>query len=105
MTSEPLVSIVLPTYNRADVIGRAIDSVRAQTFLDWELLVIDDGSTDGTADVVTGIDQRVRLLRQPNGGTYVARNYGLVQARGRYLTFLDSDDAWLPHFLELCVGF
>jgi glycosyltransferase involved in cell wall biosynthesis len=105
MAFEPVVSIVLPTYNRADVIGRAIDSVRAQSFPDWELLVVDDGSTDGTAEVVAGIDERVRLLRQPNGGTYVARNHGLAQARGRYLTFLDSDDAWLPHFLELCVGF
>jgi len=103
--AQPIVSIVLPTYNRADVIGRAIASVRAQTFTDWELLIVDDGSTDGTPDAVAGLDDRIRLLRQENGGTYVARNNGLAHARGRYITFLDSDDEWLPHFLELTVGF
>ena len=103
--AQPIVSIVLPTYNRADVIGRAIASVRAQTLADWELLIVDDGSTDGTPDVVAGLDDRIHLLRQDNAGTYVARNNGLARARGRYITFLDSDDEWLPHFLELTVGF
>jgi len=99
------VSIVLPTYNRGDVIRRAIDSVVAQTFVDWELLVIDDGSEDETREAVVGIDDRVHYIRQQNGGTYVARNNGLARARGRYITFLDSDDEWLPHFLEITVAF
>ena len=105
MRDPPHVSIILPTYNRADVIGRAIASVQAQTFEDWELLIVDDGSTDGTADLVSGVDDRIRLIRQPNGGTYLARNNGLASARGRLITFLDSDDAWLPHFLELTTAF
>jgi glycosyltransferase involved in cell wall biosynthesis len=99
------VSIILPTFNRADVIRRAVDSVLAQTFADWELLVIDDGSTDHTADVIDGIDSRVRLIRQKNAGVYAARNTGLTHARGRFITFLDSDDAWLPHYLAITTGF
>jgi glycosyltransferase involved in cell wall biosynthesis len=101
----PEVSVIMPTYNRADTIGRAVDSVRAQTFGDWELIVVDDGSTDGTAAVVSGIDPRIHLLRQGNQGCYVARNTGLQASTGRYITFLDSDDEWLPHFLELTIGF
>lgn len=105
MGAMPLVSIILPTFNRADVIGRAIASVRAQTLRDWELLIIDDGSTDGTADSLTGIDDRIRILRQANAGAYVARNFGLREARGQYITFQDSDDEWAPHFLEMTVAF
>jgi glycosyltransferase involved in cell wall biosynthesis len=101
----PEVSIVMPTFNRADTIGRAIDSVRAQTFADWELIIVDDGSTDGTAAAVSGIDPRIKLQRQENQGCYVARNAGMHNSSGRYITFLDSDDEWLPHFLELTVGF
>ncbi|MEP7154368.1 MAG: glycosyltransferase family 2 protein [Betaproteobacteria bacterium] len=99
------VSIILPTYNRADVLPRAIASVLAQSFQDWELIVIDDGSTDNTAEVVVGIDPRVRLLRKENGGCYVARNHGLRASTGKFITFLDSDDEWLPHFLELTTSF
>ena len=95
----------MPTYNRADVIGRALASVREQTFEDWELLIVDDGSTDGTAEMVSGVDDRIRVIRQDNAGTYVARNNGLAHARGRLITFLDSDDAWLPHFLQLTTAF
>ena len=109
MRAGPDVSIILPTYNRADVIGRAVASVRAQTFQDWELLIIDAGSTDGTAALVSdsgwGGDDRIRLVSQANAGVYVARNNGLAQARGRFITFLDSDDAWLPHFLALTIAF
>jgi glycosyltransferase involved in cell wall biosynthesis len=107
MTAErqPEVSIILPTYNRADVIQRALDSIVAQTHGDWELLVVDDGSTDGTCDAIVGLDARIRILRQKNAGTYVARNTGLRNARGRFITFMDSDDAWLPHFLELTTAF
>jgi glycosyltransferase involved in cell wall biosynthesis len=105
MREGPQVSIILPTYNRADVIGRAVRSVLEQTLADWELLVVDDGSTDETLDVVSGVDARIRVLRQENGGAYVARNTGLASAGGRLVTFLDSDDVWLPHFLELTTGF
>ena len=99
------VSIIMPTYNRADTIGRAIDSVRRQTFQDWELIIVDDGSTDGTPSVVEGLDPRIRLIRQQNAGCYVARNNGLRNSRGKYLTFIDSDDEWFPHFLEITIAF
>lgn len=102
---HPEVSIILPTYNRADTILRAIDSVRGQTHQDWELIVVDDGSKDGTHELVSHIDPRILVIRQPNAGVGAARNTGLAAARGRFLTFLDSDDAWLPHFLELTAGF
>jgi glycosyltransferase involved in cell wall biosynthesis len=105
MSSTPEVSIILPTYNRADTLGRAIDSVLAQSFQDWELIVVDDGSTDGTVDLFVGMDPRVHLVRQANAGVGAARNTGLAASRGRFLTFLDSDDAWLPHFLELTTSF
>lgn len=101
----PEVSIIMPTYNRADTIGRAIDSVRRQTFQDWELIIVDDGSTDGTASLVEGLDPRIRLIRQENAGCYVARNNGLRNSHGRYLTFIDSDDEWLSHFLEIALAF
>jgi glycosyltransferase involved in cell wall biosynthesis len=95
----------MPTYNRRATILRAIDSVRAQTFGDWELIVVDDGSTDGTAELLQGLDPRLRLMRQANRGAAAARNLGLTACRGRYITFLDSDDEWLPHFLALTCGF
>jgi len=101
----PEVSIIMPTYNRADTIGRAIESVRRQTFDDWELIIVDDGSTDGTTSLFSGVDPRIKLIRQENNGCYVARNEGLRQSRGRFIAFLDSDDEWLPHFLEITTAF
>ena len=101
----PTVSVILPTYNRADTILRAVKSVIAQTWQDWELLIVDDGSTDGTADLVRALDPRIRVLQQQNAGVYVARNTGLQAGRGEYFAFLDSDDEWLPHFLEITVAF
>ncbi len=98
-------SIILPTYNRADVIRRAIDSVVGQTFTDWELIVVDDGSTDDTATIVRSYPASVRYLGQPNGGCYVARNTGLRAATGRRIAFLDADDEWLAHHLELAAAF
>lgn len=103
--ASPEVSIILPTFNRLDVIGRAVASVILQTHADWELIVVDDGSTDGTLERLQGLDPRLRLLRQPNQGVYGARNTGLAAARGRWITFLDSDDAWMPHFLALTTAF
>jgi glycosyltransferase involved in cell wall biosynthesis len=92
----------MPVYNRAHLLGRAIRSVLAQTFVDLELLVVDDGSSDGTADVVGSFgDPRLRLVRLPRrGGVGRARNVGIGQARGDLVAFLDSDDEWLPSKLE-----
>jgi glycosyltransferase involved in cell wall biosynthesis len=101
----PQVSIILPTFNRGDTIDRAITSVIEQSFEDWELIVVDDGSTDGTYDIVKDVDPRVQIIRQANVGCYAARNRGLKISRGEFLTFLDSDDEWLEHFLELTVGY
>jgi glycosyltransferase involved in cell wall biosynthesis len=101
----PAVSIVMPTFNRLDTVGRAIASIREQSFQDWELVVVDDGSTDGTAEAIGGLDDRIRVIRQPNQGCYVARNTGLHETSGRFITFMDSDDEWRPFFLELTAGF
>ena len=100
--SYPIVSVVIPTYNRANVVGRAIRSVQAQTFEDWKLIVVDDASTDNTEEVVSSFaDSRVRYYRhQANRGGSVARNTGIQRARGEYIAFLDSDDEWLPNKLE-----
>ena len=105
---QPAVSIILPTYNRAAFLPAAVEAIRAQTFTDWELIVVDDGSTDDTEAVVAGlvgaIPQPVRYVRRENGGAYAARNTGLDLARGALLAFYDSDDVWLPHHLQDCAG-
>lgn len=100
--STPLVSVVLPSYNRAHLLPRAIDSVLAQSYRNLELIVSDDASTDNTATVVSAIrDPRLRYLRcDSNGGAGHARNRGLALARGALLAFQDSDDEWAPHKLE-----
>lgn len=98
----PRVSVVIPTYNRADIITRAVDSVLAQTVDDIEVLIIDDGSTDGTRALIEDIDDsRVRYLaHDTNRGVSAARNTGVEAGRGEYVAFLDSDDEWLPRKLE-----
>jgi glycosyltransferase involved in cell wall biosynthesis len=101
----PKVSIILPTFNRADTIMRAIRSVQAQSFQDWELIVVDDGSTDNTMALLAGIDARITLIRQENRGFTEARNTGIRAGSGDYFTFLDSDDEYTSHHLELCVAF
>ncbi|MEX8495192.1 glycosyltransferase family 2 protein, partial [Sphaerotilus sp.] len=88
-----------------DVIGRAVASVLMQSHQDWELIVVDDGSTDGTRDRIEALDPRIRYIEQSNQGVYVARNTGLSAARGRFVTFMDSDDEWMPHFLALTTAF
>jgi glycosyltransferase involved in cell wall biosynthesis len=99
----PLVSVVLPTYNRAPFLAQAFAAIRGQTFASWELIVVDDGSTDETRAMVatlTGdVEQPVRYVYQANQGAYAARNTGLDAARGGYVAFYDSDDCWLPHHL------
>ncbi|MGE4086193.1 MAG: glycosyltransferase [Vicinamibacterales bacterium] len=95
--SQPRVSVIIPTYNRAATVTRAVRSALDQAVPDVEVLVVDDGSTDDTAARLAGIDHRVRVLRQPgNEGAAAARNRGLRAARGQAIAFLDSDDVWLP---------
>jgi len=98
----PLFSVVIPTYNRRDLVLRAVRSVLAQTFGDFEILVVDDGSTDDTAAAVGGLeDPRIRFLAlSPNRGPSAARNAGIAAARGPWISLLDSDDEFLPTFLE-----
>ena len=98
---SPAVSVVIITYNKADTIGPAIDSVLKQTWTDYEILVVDDGSTDNTAEVVRRYGDKVRYLPKKNGGTGSARNLGIAEAKGKYVALLDGDDLWLPRKLEL----
>jgi glycosyltransferase involved in cell wall biosynthesis len=99
----PLVSVIMPAYNTARYIREAIDSVLEQDYPCKELIVIDDGSTDGTVEVLRSYGERITLLQQRNQGSAVARNAGLAAARGEYIAFLDSDDIWLPGRLRLQV--
>lgn len=103
--TDPTVSVVLPTYNRAHTVRTAIDSVLAQSYEDFELIVVDDGSTDDTPAVVGDVsDPRVRYLQLPeNRGANVARNAGIRESDGEYIAFQDSDDVWRPRKLELQV--
>ena len=95
MSAEPLVSIVLPTHNRANLLPKSIDSVLAQTYSHWELIVVDDGSNDATLEVVGKYnDPRIHCVSQVNRGLPGARNTGIAMARGQYLAFLDADDAY-----------
>ena len=103
----PKVSVIIPTYNRARIVGEAIDSVLAQRYDDFELIVVDDGSTDGTEEVVASYLPRLTYINQEHQGVSAARNHGIASARGEYLSFLDSDDLWLReklstqmHFME-----
>ncbi len=94
--TQPMVSAVIPAYNAADTLSRAIDSVMAQTFDDWELIVVDDGSSDRTPEVARCYGDRVRIVQGPHAGPGEARNRGAALARGRYLAWLDADDVWYP---------
>ena len=96
----PRVSVIIPTYNRLDYVQEAIDSVLAQTYTDYELIVVDDGSTDGTGDTLKArYGDRIRYLWQENQGWPAARNHGVSIAQGEYIAQLDSDDLWLPEKL------
>lgn len=96
----PLVSVVIPAYNAAPWIGETLESVLAQTFQDFEVIVVDDGSKDDTAAVVARF-KRVQCIRKPNGGQASARNVGIRAAQGEYVAFVDSDDLWLPDKLRM----
>jgi glycosyltransferase involved in cell wall biosynthesis len=98
--SEPLVSIIIPTYNRADVVSMAIESVLGQTYRNIEVIVVDDGSTDRTCQVLNRYRDQIRVLTEENQGPSRARNKGITAAHGQLIAFLDSDDAWLPTKVE-----
>lgn len=100
--NRPFFSIIIPTYNRVNHICLPIESIIAQTFTDWELIVVDDGSTDDTQAFVTSYhDERIRYVWQQNKERSAARNYGISIAQGEWICFQDSDDAYLPHHLEV----
>lgn len=95
------VSVVIPLYNKARYVRRALDSVASQTFRDFEVIVVDDGSTDGGGRIVSEIgDGRFRLVTQQNAGPGAARNRGIAEAAGEFIAFLDADDEWLPGYIE-----
>ncbi|MBO4838263.1 MAG: glycosyltransferase family 2 protein [Lachnospiraceae bacterium] len=99
----PLISLIVPVYNTKEYLETAVRSVTAQTFGDWELLLVDDGSTDGSGalcDALAAEDGRIRVFHKPNGGVSSARNLALSEAKGHYLCFLDSDDSLDPAFFE-----
>lgn len=96
----PQVSVIIPTYNSARYVVDAVESVLAQTYRDFEVIVIDDGSTDETPEVMKRYGAPVRYLRQENAGVAAARNRGIAESRGRYIAFLDADDTWFPEKLE-----
>jgi glycosyltransferase involved in cell wall biosynthesis len=101
----PVVSIILPCYNQAHFLPYAVSSILAQTYYDWETIIVDDGSTDSTREVAAQFnDPRVRFISQENRGLPGARNAGIGVSKGKYLAFLDADDEWEPMFLERCVG-
>ena len=104
-THCPRVSVVIPTYNRAWTLGEAIDSALGQTFESFEVLVVDDGSTDGTAKLLGRYGSAVRVLRQTNQGVSAARNAGIRSARGELIALLDSDDLWRPEKLARQVAY
>jgi glycosyltransferase involved in cell wall biosynthesis len=98
-----LVSIITPVYNGARFMRYTIDSVLAQTYQDWEMWIVDDGSKDSSADIARSYacqDERIHVLQQANAGSAAARNNGIRHAQGRYIVLLDSDDVWEPSFLE-----
>jgi teichuronic acid biosynthesis glycosyltransferase TuaG len=102
--ASPLVSIIMPAYNASRFIAESIDSVLAQTYIHWELVIVDDGSTDNTAEIIKSYchqDSRVRYLYQENARQSRARNNGILHSAGEYIAFLDADDLWLPHKLAV----
>lgn len=98
------ISVVIPTYNRAHCLGSAINSVITQTYKDFEIIVVDDGSTDNTKEVVQPYLSDIKYICQENKGVSAARNKGIMAAKGTWVAFLDSDDEWLPRKLELQVA-
>jgi glycosyltransferase involved in cell wall biosynthesis len=103
--NKPLVSVIIPTYNRGWIIKEAIDSVLDQDFRDYELIVVDDGSNDNTREILDAYRKEITVLQQSNKGVSAARNSGIAAASGQLIAFLDSDDLWLPGKLSSQVKF
>lgn len=103
--TDPEVSVIIPTFNRGGLLLEAVTSVFQQTYQDYELIVVDDGSTDATREILKPYSDRLRYFFQENRGVSPARNVGIQKARGRWLAFLDSDDLWLPEKLERQTAF
>lgn len=107
MSSSPLVSIVLPLYNACEFIEQGLDYIKDQSFQDWELVAVNDGSTDATAELfeslTANLKQAVQFITRENGGGFEARNTALDAARGKYIAFFDIDDTWIPEHLERLV--
>jgi len=97
----PKIAVIIPTYNRSHVLGRAIDSVLKQTYTNFELIVVDDGSDDNTIQVLESYGDRLRFFKTMNLGVSHARNFGIIQSDADWFALLDSDDEWLPEKLEL----
>jgi GT2 family glycosyltransferase len=105
LSKNPTVSVIIPTYNRGWILKEAIDSVMAQKFTDYELIVVDDGSTDATRSILDSYGQDITVLRQSNQGVSAARNRGIAESHAKLVAFLDSDDLWLPSKLARQVQF
>ncbi len=106
MKKNPLVSVIIPTYNRGWILKEAIDSVLAQNFTDFELIIVDNGSTDNTQDILDSYKEKIIVERHSrNKGVSAARNRGIASASGQYIAFLDSDDLWLPQKLSTQIDF
>jgi len=102
----PTVSVIIPTYNRAEVLPRAIESVLAQTYEDFELIIVDDGSTDNTEEIIQSYEfEKIRYVYQENQGANAARNTGIRTANGEYISFLDSDDKFRPEKIKKSIYF
>ena len=95
-----MISVVIPLYNKEHYIATTLQTILAQTYQDYEVVIVDDGSTDGSVNAVERLcDSRLRLVRQNNAGVSVARNRGIEEARGELIAFLDADDEWKPDYL------
>lgn len=99
---NPTVSVIIPTYNREKLLPKAIDSIKKQTFQDFEIIIVDDASTDNTESLIKNLnDNRIKYYKlEKNSGQCIARNYGIKRAKGEFIAFLDSDDEWLPEKLK-----
>lgn len=96
-----MISVVIPLYNKKELIANTVQSVLKQTFTDFEIVIVDDGSTDGSMNEVMAIhDPRIRLIRQENSGVAAARNRGISESRGEFVAFIDADDRWSPDYLS-----
>ena len=106
MKKKCIVSIIIPTYKRVEKLKRAIDSVLSQTFTNWELIIIDNHSLDGTKELVDDYNNpKIKMLLIKNNGNIAkSRNLGIKKSNGKYLALLDSDDLWVPNKLQICIN-